>query len=177
MKNPYKHLRERAGYTQKRFCDEYGFAKQTLISIEQGVYEELSTRMITAILDACLLSGIDATAELSAEYADDTIAATYRQWRVAQRYNCDPRIIEYNPATAVYPESSDNFSPMHWFVKNTTGSVQGFAKQLKVQTAILLGYIRGEQKDMPYPLREALSDAGYPYIKELEKEQTDWNKN
>lgn len=171
MMNPYKFLRQRAGYTQKRFCDDFNFAKQTLISIEQGVYEDLSERMLIAMSDACGTAGLDMTGELEAEYGDRSLAAVYKAWRREERSNCDVRIVDYVPVEA------NELSPMHWFVKDTVGSVQGFAKQLKVQTAILLSYIRGKQKEMPYPLREALVDAGYPHVALLEKYQTEWNKH
>lgn len=172
MKNPYKFLRERAGYTQKKFCDQFDFAKQTLLSIEQGVYEELSTRMINAIYDSCDAAGIDLPETLFEEYGAPGLPELYARWRRVERASCDQRIVEYVPA----PIAGD-LSPMHWFVKNTIGSVQGFAKQLKVQPATLLSYITGKQKDMPHPLREALADAGYVHMGMLEKLQNDWNKN
>lgn len=171
MKNPYKHLRERAGYTQKKFCTEFDFAKQTLLSIEQGVYEELSVRMLAAIDLACDNADISVEEELAAEYGTASLTAAYRMWRVAERANCDVRIVRFTPVPSM------NKSPMEVFVQSTTGSVQGFAKQLKVQTATILSYTTGKQKDMPHPIREALADAGYEHIGTLEKLQNDWNKD
>ena len=171
MKNPYKHLRERAGYTQKRFCDDFDFAKQTLLSIEQGVYEELSTRMIVAIETACAYRDRDVEEELAGEYGTASLTAAYRMWRVAERANCDLRILRYVPV------GSSDISPMALFVQSTTGSVQGFAKQLKVQTATILSYTTGKQKEMPIPLQEALTDAGYAHTIDLMKYQQEWNKN
>lgn len=172
MKNPYKHLRERAGYTQKKFCTEFDFAKQTLLSIEQGVYEELSVRMLAAIDLACDNADINVEEELAAEYGTASLTSVYARWRRVERASCDSRIVKYVPE---YHFS--DLSPMHWFVQSTTGSVQGFAKQLKVQTATILSYTTGKQKDMPHPIREALVDAGYEHIGLLEKLQNDWNKD
>lgn len=172
MKNPYKFLREQAGYTQKKFCDEFDFAKQTLLSIEQGVYEEISVRMHAAIVNACLFANVNMGDLLIEEYGNDSLLDAYKRWRETERANCDQRIVGYVPWAGTATES-----PAAFFVKETVGSMQGFAKQLKVQTAILLAYVTGKQKDMPYPLREALADAGYPYIDVLEKMQNDWNKN
>lgn len=172
MKNPYKHLRERAGYTQKKFCTEFDFAKQTLLSIEQGVYEELSVRMLAAIDLACDNADISVEEELAAEYGTASLTSVYARWRRVERASCDVRIVKYVPE---YHFS--DLSPMHWFVQSTTGSVQGFAKQLKVQTATILSYTTGKQKDMPHPIREALADAGYEHIGLLEKLQNDWNKD
>ena len=172
MKNPYKFLRERAGYTQKKFCDEFDFAKQTLLSIEQGVYEEISVRMHAAIVNACLFANVNMGDLLIEEYGEDSLLNVYARWRRVERAKCDARIAAYVPWAGTATES-----PASFFVKETVGSMQGFAQQLKVQTATLLSYVTGKQKDMPYPLREALADAGYLYIDVLEKMQNDWNKN
>ena len=106
------------------------------------------------------------------EYGAPSLPDLYARWRRVERASCDVRIVKYVPE---YHFS--DLSPMHWFVQSTTGSVQGFAKQLKVQTATILSYTTGKQKDMPHPLREALVDAGYAHIGTLEKLQNDWNKN
>lgn len=169
MLNPYKFLRTHAGYTQASFCREYGFSKQTLISIEQGVYAELSSRMVTAITDACWDKGIDPQGVLIAEYGTRDLATVYEAYRQFERENVPPAIVGYVPT-----ESTPELSPMHFFVKNTTGSVQGFAKVLKIQTSTLLRYIRGQQADMPGPLYEALYRAGYRHLDELIKAQTEW---
>ena len=167
--NPFKFLREKSGLTQKKFCDEYRFAKQTLISIEQGVYEELSERMIASITFACHEHDVDMGMELAAEYGTFKLSEAYADWRRAERANCYERIIWWEPRPG-----TKQYSPMHFFVKESMGSVQGFAKQLKVQTAILLSYITGKQKEMPAPLRAALLDAHYPYLNELIDLQRDW---
>jgi DNA-binding XRE family transcriptional regulator len=157
--NPYKQLRQLAGYTQKAFCDEFGFAKQTLISVEAGVYADLSDRMLTAIEMACVSKGIT--------YGN--IAADYELWRLSERQNVPDAVKNYNPVTW-----NEKQSPMFFFISQTVGSVQGFAKRLKVQTSTLLRYVSGEQPDMPMPLREALVDCGYKNLGQLEKVQMDW---
>ena len=169
MKNPYKFLREKCGLTQKQFCDEYGFAKQTLISIEQGVYEDLSNRMQTSIEMACVAAGIDVKDELWQEYDVYNLPNAYSLYRIYAR---EDFIIEARPRAG-----TAELSPMHFLVKDTTGSVQGFAKKIKVQTAILLSYITGKQKEMPYPLQEALQDTGYAHTEELVRLQNDWIKH
>lgn len=157
--NPFKKLRQEAGYTQKKFCDEFGFSKQTLISIEAGVYADLSDRMLASIATACDNKGV--------RYGD--IAKDYELWRLSERQNVAPAIQNYAPVVW-----DDKQSPMGFFIAQTTGSVQGFAKKLKVQTSTLLRYVSGEQPDMPMPLRVALVDAGYKHLGQLEKAQQDW---
>jgi len=157
--NPFKKLRQEAGYTQKRFCDEFGFSKQTLISIEAGVYADLSDRMLAAIVSVCDSKGV--------KYGD--IAKEYELWRLSERQGVPDAIKNYNPT--VWDEKT---SPMGFFIAQTTGSVQGFAKKLKVQTSTLLRYVSGEQPDMPMPLRVALVDSDYKHLGRLEKAQMDW---
>ena len=158
--NPFKKLRLEAGYTQKKFCDEFGFSKQTLISIEAGVYADLSDRMLSAIAQACESKGIEVGYDLP---------GLYELWRLSERQNVPDAIKKYNPV--VWDEKT---SPMGFFIAQTTGSVQGFAKKLKVQTSTLLRYVSGEQPDMPMPLRVALVDSDYKYLGWLEKAQMDW---
>jgi hypothetical protein len=68
----------------------------------------------------------------------------------------------------------DDVSPMAVLVKDTAGSVQGFAKLIKVPSATLLRYVRGDQQFMPASIREALFDCGYDYVAELEDVQARW---
>lgn len=158
--NPYKKLRQEAGYTQKQFCDEFGFSKQTLISIEAGVYADLSDRMLASIAQACESKGIEVGYDLP---------GLYELWRLSERQSVPDAIKKYNPT--MWDEKR---SPMACFIAQTTGSVQGFAKKLKVQTSTLLRYASGEQPDIPMPLMVALIDCGYEYLEQLVKAQQNW---
>lgn len=133
--------------------------------------------MLNAMFEATASKDVNMTRELDAEYGVPALATAYRTWRTAERANCDYRITDYVPTNLSIVVGGKTFSPMHWFVKDTVGSVQGFAKNLKVQTAILLSYITGKQKEMPAPLEQALTDAGYHHIDTLKKYQTEWIKN
>lgn len=165
-KNPYALLRERAGFTMKRFCEDYKFAKQTIIGIESGMYPELSERMLEAIGLACTRSGISEWQTLIDEYETPYLSKAYEQWRKLERLQVKL------PSVGI--RFTDEFSPMHFFVKDTVGSVQGFAKKLKVPPAMILRYIRGEQRLMPLSLLGALSDVGYKDLNELQNKQAEW---
>jgi len=167
--NPYAFLRKQAGYTQAAFCDEFGFAKQTLISIEQGVYAELSDRMLEAIYNACAIKGLDRGSLLAVEYGTDSLREAYFDYRLSERRDVPDAIKNYMPMSW-----TAEMSPMAAFVAQTTGSMQGFAKKLKVQTATILRYASGEQPMMPMPLREALVDCNYRHLGLLEKNQQEW---
>ena len=164
--NPYLHLRHRAGITQRRFCDQYDFAKQTVILIEHGTYTELSDRMIRAIEEACFRVGFDPHHELEHEYGFRDVQQAYNAWKTAQRSKITLRHVP--------TEGTEDSSPVMNLVKGATGTVQGFSKAIKVPPTTLLRYARGEQELMPAPIREALIECGYAYIAELEELQLKW---
>lgn len=165
-RNPYALLRERAGYTQKRFCEEFKFAKQTVIGIESGMYPELSERMHDAINMACDKTGTPAWDILTEEYDTPYLNKAYAAWQKHSRQEVTLPPVEIR--------FTSEFSPMHFFVKDTIGSVQGFAKKLKVPPAMILRYIRGEQRLMPLSLWNALKDVGYADKNTLQNQQAEW---
>ena len=66
-------------------------------------------------------------------------------------------------------------SPAAQFVKDTTGSLQGFCKLLKLPSITMSRYIKGDTLSMPSELREALGDAGFPFIEELAEAHMMWS--
>lgn len=165
-KSPYTLLRERAGYTMKRFGADFDFAKQTIIGIESGMYPELSERMVTAIEDASDKAGVSMLETLLEEYDTPYITVAYDKWRRKERRQIVLPVVELH--------FTDEFSPMHFFVKDTIGSVQGFAKKLKVPSGTVLRYISGKQRLMPTSLWVALEDVGYADKNALQNLQAEW---
>lgn len=164
-KNPYAYLREKCGLSQQKFCDKYKFAKQTLVGIEAGFYADLSPRMVAALHEACVVANVPEYDLLREEYRDSHIEIAYSHWRAWERARVDL------PPVGI--RSTAELSPMHFYVKDTVGSVQGFAKLLKIPPATLLRYIRGGKRGMPWEVREAFSDAGID-TETLETEQQKW---
>jgi transcriptional regulator with XRE-family HTH domain len=172
MINPFVHLRNKAGLSQRKFCDKYGFAKQTLVAIEQGMYPDLSDRMTDAIYAACLAVDIDPAVELLDEYDTPYLSAAYTMWVSCERKNIDPRIFDYVPKPG-----TPSLSPVAVMVRDTVGSAQGFAKALKIPPATLMRYMRGGQAMMPVSIVDALTQAGYPYVGTLRDLQEKWVAN
>ena len=166
--NPYLHLRTRAGLTQRRFCDSYDFAKQTVILIEHGTYTELSDRMVRAIEEACFRVGFDPHHELEHEYGSRDLQTAYDAWKTYQRAKITLRHVPV--------EGTEDSSPVMELVKGATGTVQGFSKVLKVPPTTLLRYARGEQDLMPACVRDALIECNYYYISRLEDLQLKWKQ-
>lgn len=171
MNNPYAHLRKAAGLTQKKFCEDFGFAKQTLLTAEQGIFPELSQRMTSAIYEACRVRGMDADDILTADFGMPNLEVAYLWYR-----NSELMEAKKNWKSPELRET-DTTSPMSFLVKDTTGTIQGFSKLLKIPTATIVRYLRGLQQDMPASVREALLQVGYIYVTELAAAQAQWAIN
>ena len=169
MKNPYALLREKTGLSQVAFARKHELARQTLVSIEQGVYPTLSDRMILELGKECHAAGVDARAELMAEYGVGRLSEAYAKWRKADREEVAWIINRIEP-NAWTPE----LSPMHFVVKAFGRGVQGFSKALKIPSATLLRYIKGEQREMPESIEVALREVEYPHLTQLIALQASW---
>lgn len=169
MKNPYAHLRERTGLSQVKFAEKHHMARQTLIAIEQGVYPTLSDRMIVELGKECHAAGVNATAELREAYGAPTLSEAYANWRLADRLEESATVNDLVP-----DQWTSQLSPMHFIVKGFGRGVQGFSKAMKIPTATLLRYLKGEQREMPTSVEEAFRGIGYPYLSELIARQAAW---
>lgn len=168
-KNPYAYLRERTGMTQTAFAAKHGLARQTLVAIEQGVYPSLSDRMIVELGKECHVAGVDARTELMTEYGVATLSEAYANWRNADRADAADRLSQIAPTMW-----GKRLSPMHYVVKEFGRGVQGFSKALKIPSSTLLRYIKGEQREMPRSIEEALRAIHYPFLTDLIQRQADW---
>lgn len=171
MKNPYVRLRELCGTTQKGFAAKYGFGKMTMVYLESGMYTRVSDRQSIALGRECAEKGVDAHEVLREEYGAGTLNEAYLAWRSEDRKLRAPEVL-----AKVSPPFTGNeeISPVEQFVKDTTGSLQGFCKLLKVPSITMTRYIRGETLRVPDALLEALEDVKYPHTRELVYAQADW---
>lgn len=170
-KNPYTRLRELCGISQKKFGDKYGFAKITLIYLGSGMYTKVSDRQNISLGKECLEKGVDAKGFLQDEYGTTSLNEAYLAWRSEDRRLKAPSVL----AEAAPPfNGNGDLSPVAVFVKETTGSLQGFCKLLKIPSITMTRYMRGETMAMPDALRAALSDIKYPHIEALEAAQLKW---
>jgi DNA-binding XRE family transcriptional regulator len=170
-KNPYVRLRELCGLSQKKFAVKHGFGKMTMVYLESGMYTGVSDRQNIALGRECNEKGVDASQVLADEYGSVSLNEAYLAWRSEDRKLRAPSVL----AKVAPPFVGDvDTSPVGKFVAETTGSLQGFCKLLKVPSITMTRYMRGETVSFPEALREALEDVRYPHIGELEKAQTKW---
>jgi len=170
-KNPYVRLRELCGLSQKKFADKHSFGKMTMVYLESGMYTGVSDRQSIALGRECAEKGVDAKRVLEDEFGAVSLNDAYLAWRSADRRLRAPSVL----AKVAPPFVGDaEVSPVGRFVAETTGSLQGFCKLLKVPSITMTRYMRGETLTFPEALREALEDVRYPHVDALEKAQADW---
>jgi len=172
-KNPYTRLRELCGIPQKKFGDKYGFTKITLIYIGAGIYTKVSDRQSIALGRECAEKGVEAKKFLQEEYGVSSLNEAYLAWRSEDRRVRAPSIL----AKASPPfEGDSETSPLGNFVKDTTGSFQGFSKLLKIPPVTMTRYMRGETVKVPDALLSALEDVKYPHAQALFEAQAAWQE-
>ena len=171
MQNPYVRLRELCGMSQKAFATKHSFGKMTMVYLESGMYTAVSDRQNQALGKECYEKGVDAKKVLASEFEAASLNEAYQQWRVAERREKAPSVLEKVSPPFV---GDSELSPVACFVRNTTGSLQGFCKVLKIPSITMSRYMRGETMTMPVELRAALSDVGWPFVDELDTAQAKW---
>jgi len=171
MKNPYVRLRELCGVSQKAFAAKHGFGKMTMVYLESGMYTRVSDRQNESLGRECYEKGVDAKAVLVEDYGVESLNEAYLGWRVQERREHAPIVLSKVSPPFV---GSSTDSPAAKFVKDTTGSLQGFCKLLKLPSITMSRYIKGDTLSMPVELRDALSDAGFPFVEELAEAQLRW---
>jgi DNA-binding XRE family transcriptional regulator len=173
MKNPYVRLRELCGISQKAFAAKHDFGKMTMVYLESGMYTRVSDRQNVALGKECGEKGVDAKRILDEEYGSSTLNEAFWKWRSHERRENAPVVLA-KAASTFY--SNSDVSPVSQLVSETTGSLQGFCKLLKVPSITISRYAKGETVTMPSELREALLEANYPFISELEDAQEKWRE-
>lgn len=171
MKNPYVRLRELCGISQKAFAAKHEFGKMTMVYLESGMYTRVSDRQNIALGRECSDKGVDAKRILEEEYQSSTLNEAFWKWRSHERRENAPVVLA--KASSNF-DSTGDVSPVNQLISETTGSVQGFCKLLKVPSITITRYAKGETLTMPQELREALNEARYPFIKQLEIAQQNW---
>lgn len=166
MKSPFQHLRELGGLSQNAFCAKYGFSKMPLVYTEAAVYPQVSERFRGALFGLMAERGIDVAEELREQYSYPTLdEATHFYQRLARR-EFGARIAGVEPTYGSRYES-----PFGYFVLETAGSHDGFAKKLKVPPASVVRHSTGKTLTMPRTIAAALTEAGYPHLKTLNERQ------
>lgn len=167
--NPYSRLRELTGHGQREFARKAGISRPTLVQIETGQFADLSEKMVILLGQACQAKGLSAGSILRSEYNAETLQSAYHNWQSQERQK-NAELFSIRP-----PEGTTDLSPFHFFIKETTGSAQGFSKKLKVPSAAVTRYAAGITLTMPKSINDALRQVKYPYLQTLISMQDEWN--
>lgn len=167
--NPYVRLRYLCGISQKEFAEKYGFSKTTMTYLESGQYPDLSEKMILSLGQECSEKGIPAKQLLATEFSASNLQDAYHQWQRKERFRSRAVFLIEPPE-----RWNKELSPMHFYVKATTGSVQKFCKLLKVPSASVMRYTTGTTRQMPKALEEAFRQIDFTHLKELLEMQAAW---
>lgn len=172
LKNPYRHLRELCGTTQKDFAAKHGMSKTTMTYIESGQYPTLSDYQIEALGKECYDREISAKFELREAYGQESLQDAYRAWQTTERMQEAHRFQRVLPTAGTVMPS---VSPMAQFIVDSARTTQSFCKLLKVPSATVLRYATGATRSMPIAIRTALEEVRYPYMAELLANQDIWH--
>lgn len=169
MENPYVRLRTLSGISQKDFAAKYKLSKTTMVYIESGQYPDLSEKMILSLGQECFEKGVPAKQILASEYNANDLANAYHIWQRKERVAAKSIFLIEPPE-----RWTAELSPMHFYIKATTGSLQKFCKTLKVPAASVLRFTSGATRQMPKAVEDALRQVGFEGLGKLLVMQVAW---
>lgn len=170
MDNPYAYLREQAGLGHREFARDYKLNRKTLIAIETGQFTTLSTRMIDTLLGACADANVPTGSILEERFDSNSLSEAYAKYQHAQR----EAFAEEIRKARVDAPAFDDLSPFHYFIKDSTGSLQGFCKKLCVPQTTVARYASGLTRTMPLTIESALNEIHHPDVDTLKERQELW---
>lgn len=152
--SPFKRLRLLSGTRQNDLAEQAGISVTALVNVEAGLYETVPARANLALARACRNAGVGAMSVLINEYGDASLDGAMRTWQRRHRESYD--------LTDLEPMSLEQMIEVF-------GKADRFCKALCVPTAALHNYRSGKLRTMPLVIREALTEAGYAWVNEMER--------
>jgi transcriptional regulator with XRE-family HTH domain len=152
--NPLKRIRTSLGLSQKKLAELAGVTPQSVLKYEQGLYQEPSDNIITALLTEA--------EEQGTPFSLLKLHQDYKKWRTthqeAQQWIFD-RIYTLPISADEHPFKT--FRKKLYNPHSSEGyTVQGFAVLLALHPATVTEYDAGRVRNMPSIIREALERAG-----------------
>lgn len=171
MDSPVGMLLKAAGITPAAFAREYSYSPGGLYYAISGTYNTLPFNIIRDVEEAVMKKGVGYEAILLEKYGTTVLQTAYSTFQKAAREGIAKEKLYHEPNRWTRTES-----PVFCFVRDVAGSREGFAKLLKVPPATVMRWEKGETRGMPEVIQKALSDAGYPYMRELIERQRAWRE-
>lgn len=168
MLNPYTRVLELCDTSEGAFRKEYGFAKQTLVDVTAGCFENLSERMVISLGKLCWEKNVVPRTMFRTEYQSETLEEAYQFWRQHER--------NHNRYLFLLPPEhwTRDTSPARSYVSRTAGTPTAFSKKLLVPPQTVRRWVNGVNRHTPLSIEKALRSISYPYLRELVAAQAAW---
>ena len=151
--NPLDHALRVLGMSRAAFGLKHNLGKSFLLRVSQG-RANMSEFVKRALLEEADIRGLEDFPDLDAEW---------ERWvhlhRAAQ--------------TLPNPVKDPSISPFARLVAAVGGAYR-MAALLAAPDTLVIRYLRGETREMPGPIRDALEDMQYPHRKQLEEAMDKW---
>jgi len=143
--NPLKLTRTNLNLTLQNLADISGLGYQTVLRTEQGLYKEISPRLLLILRHR----GVDTK----------TLVQQYGEWRKEKRKNAGGKLIHYHLIIQVIPSKH----PFQVWLELSGLSEIGFCKEFCVNRPIVHKFLKQPYLcgSVPTEIIEALSEAGY----------------
>ena len=168
MESPVARILRECGTTNKPFRTRFGFSKGTLTYAIAGTFADLPGRLVDALIDLADEKNLDFR-QIYRDYGVTTLGDAYHAWQSQERRGAVAGIRRATPL-----RFTDKHSPAHYFVHDSFGSVETFAKALKVPVATVSRWEQGFTKGVPAVIRAALTEIGYEHTGLLDSLQREW---
>lgn len=166
QRNPLDWALDRIGVTRAEFQVEYGYSKPYLLRISQGRQSQMGDRVVGDLYRAAETKGIDLDEEILGVYGGAlTVPEAYDHW------------VHQHRKAQVMPEpvKDSKVNPFMRLVK-AVGSVSRMSALLAAPDQLVERYAKGVHYGMPMPVMMALTDMGYPHIRELDEAMRAWER-
>lgn len=152
QESPFKRLRELCGITAPLFGIEADLSRQAINNIEAGMYTSVPLKANRALATLCSDRNVDAVGVLRSYYGEATLDKAMDAWKREKRQQQDLRgwpVLGAKELIARFP------------------SPGAFCRNLCIPSSAIYHLIYGKSDVVPDVIREALTDAGYPYVEHL----------
>lgn len=169
--NPYLRMREATGLTQRQFEQMTGLSHTVMVSLEAGMFPEVSDNQLMLLKSACRAKGIPWGKTMRQLFGTEDFDIAYDVWVVNERRAAAPRLgqVDINPASLT--------SPFDQYIEGTVGTRYAFCNAMKVPQVTVMRYASGTTLTMPKVIHRAFLDAGKTpsWCARLEDGQMAWH--
>jgi len=171
MLSPVARILKASSIGNSRFAKTYRLSRGTVTYSVAGTYVDLPGRVVDALFEVTEDKDVDMR-EIYREYGATTLPEAYTNWQEVERKTQAAHLGQVAPPFRFTAKDS----PAYLWIQDLYGSTETFAKALKLPTATVNRWVRGETISMPAVIEKALREVKYPYFVELLSTQAHWTQ-